>query len=217
MSSSRSIAAARQRRAGDVVQKQPTSVRQQMGGQQRPNPNQRTFQQQQQQSQSYGATSLPDFQGKKPKIEVGTAIGLVTLRLGRLEQFVQQISENGQFKKDLVPGGASALPDNSKIVDNSVFTSLISRIDALERNQPKSNVSDMEVKSIKDMVMNLNASLDRLSKEMNERFGDVEAALSDIESRIQFDPEESVVSAVLAVEDMEDAVEGISYEISADE
>lgn len=202
MSSSRSVAAARARRAGDIVQKPPMSVRQQqqqmMG--QRPNPNQRM-------TAPAAVAPMPEpmQQERRPKIEVGTAIGLVTLRLGRLEQFIQEIAENGHIKKDLIAGGgAPALPDNSKVVDNSVFTSLMSRVDGVERKQ---NSLEADLKQVKDMLINLNATVERLGKETRERFADYEVALGDIESRIQFVPEENV---------HEEDVEGISYEIAED-
>jgi hypothetical protein len=225
MSSSRSVAAARARRASaDVVQKPPMSVRQQqqqmMG--QRPNPNQRM-------TNPAAMAPMPEpvmQQERRPKIEVGTAIGLVTLRLGRIEQFIQEISENGHIKKDLVASsGSTTLPDNSKIVDNSVFTSLVSRLDGVERKQ---NSLEMEIKSVKDMLINLNASVERAARDSNEklkqlndkmkengeRLQDYEAALSDIESRIQFNPEESYISGEIHGNDDEDEPEGVSYEIA---
>lgn len=223
MSSSRSVAAARARRASaDVVQKPPMSVRQQqqqmMG--QRPNPNQRM-------TNPAAMASVPEpvMQDRRPKIEVGTAIGLVTLRLGRIEQFIQEISDNGHIKKDLsATSGTASLPDNSKIVDNSVFTSLVSRLDGVERKQ---NSLEMEIKSVKDMLINLNASFERTARdssekmnqindklrENSERLQDYEAALSDIESRIQFNPEESYISGEIQENDDENAAEGVSYEI----
>jgi hypothetical protein len=224
MSSSRSVAAARARRASaDVVQKPPMSVRQQqqqmMG--QRPNPNQRMTN-----PAAMAPMPEPAMQERKPKIEIGTAIGLVTLRLGRIEQFIQEISENGHIKKDLVAtSGSASLPDNSKIVDNSVFTSLVSRLDGVERKQTS---LEMEIKSVKDMLINLNASVERASRDSNEklkqlndklkengeRLQDYEAALSDIESRIQFNPEESYISGEIPTVEDEDMPEGVSYEIA---
>jgi hypothetical protein len=255
MSSSRSIAAARQRRAGDIVQKQPVSIRQQqqqmMG--QRPNPNQRMtnpaatynaqmmqqpgqqrmmqpqqqqamMQQQMQQQQQYGGVYDPNpsafsgAPGKKPKIEVGTAIGLVTLRLGRVEQFIQQISENGHIKKDLLDGTAS-LPDNSKIVDNSVFTSLMSRVDAMESKLMKANSHEGDLKSMKDMLLNLNASLEKQVREINERLMDFEAAIVDIENKMDTTlADDGMIASANYFDDNNpeegDGPEGISYEIS---
>jgi hypothetical protein len=207
MSSSRSVAAARARRAGDIVQKPPMSVRQQqqqmMG--QRPNPNQRM---------TAPAAVMPESSemARRPKIEVGTAIGLVTLRLGRLEQFIQQITENGQLKKDLLAGGGSSLPDNSKVVDNSVFTTLLSRVDGVERKHMQ---IETEVKSLKDAFLNLNATVERINREINEKMIDYEAALGDIESRIQFQPDDIIAGNMGNIDD-EDGHEGISYEISED-
>jgi hypothetical protein len=73
-------------------------------------------------------------QNKLPfnKLSVSDAIGLITLRLGRVEQWIietdhensTEVNENSQFQ----------LPDNSRIVDNSIFTNIINRLDSLEKN-----------------------------------------------------------------------------------
>lgn len=236
MSSSRSIAAARQRRAGDIVQKQPIGIRQQQQQMmaQRPNPNQRMtnpaatynaqMQQQQMQQmmqpqQQYGVAAGVGAEAsmRKPKIEVGTAIGLITLRLGRLETFIQQISENGEFKKDLI-GSATNLPDNSKIVDNSVFSSLLARMDNIENRMSKNISQEGDLKTMKDMVLNLNATLEKQMREVNEKILDIEAAIGEIESRIQFNPEDDgMIASADYYTEQEAEVEGVSFEIAEDQ
>lgn len=219
MSSSRAIAAARQRRSGDVVQKPPMSQQQQRLMQQQP-------QRGPMQRMSAPAAVAPQSvyqvppQQVRPKLEVGTAIGLITLRLGKLEQFIQQISENGEFKKDLVVAGEASLPDNSKVVDNSVFTSILNRLDALEK---RTILMENEFRGIKQSLVSLNAGMERLSNEQSERFQDLEFAITDIEGKIGFDAPatttdlhftmEELATNELGMESNEDA-EGISYEIS---
>jgi hypothetical protein len=219
MSSSRAIAAARQRRSGDVVQKPPMSQQQQRLMQQQP-------QRGPMQRMSAPAAVAPQSvyqvppQQVRPKLEVGTAIGLITLRLGKLEQFIQQISENGEFKKDLVVAGEASLPDNSKVVDNSVFTSILNRLDALEK---RTILMENEFRGIKQSLVSLNAGMERLSNEQSERFQDLEIAITDIEGKIGFDAPttttdlhftmEELATNELGIKSNEDA-EGISYEIS---
>jgi hypothetical protein len=141
--SSRSLAAARARRSGENVppvsgnrpgmsngsnanfapppQNQPTNVR-----------ISRSAVQTQPQNMYQSPQETP--QNKLPfnKLTVSDAIGLITLRLGRVEQWIietdhensTEVNDNSQFQ----------LPDNSRIVDNSIFTNIINRLDSLEKN-----------------------------------------------------------------------------------
>jgi hypothetical protein len=107
MSSSRSIAAARQKRSGETVQKPQQLQQQQMSkqglGQK---PQMKIGQQQQQQA---AAAAQP-----RPKLSIGDAFGLVTLRLGRVEQFMFEIQHQGGVK-------SAEIPENSQVIDKSVF------------------------------------------------------------------------------------------------
>ena len=145
MSSSRSFAAARSRRAGET---QPpvsggrpgTSIashaafvpQQQMP--QPPSNNVRVakapIQPQMQQQQNTNASPFS-------KLTISDAIGLITLRLGRVEQFVIDY-ENGEISTNGAVGG---IPENSRIIDNSVLTSMINRLDSLEKREPSSSSS----------------------------------------------------------------------------
>ena len=143
MSSARSITAARNRRAGDPspkLQIQPpvrpvTSISSQSAFAQ----NGQQQQQQQQQNkgnnirvsgkQSTVAQPKPSNGLPFSKLTISDAIGLVTLRLGRIEQFVMEVQENG------LDSSSSNIPENSKLVDNSVLTSIINRLDSLEKKE----------------------------------------------------------------------------------
>jgi len=110
MSANRANAAARNRRAGGAEMPPP---QQQNNGR----PGQRPGQQAQSQAQ------------QNPKISVSDAIGLVSLRIGRLEQFMYKINNEG------MPSDESELNlgDNDRIVDEDVFRSIVSRIESLEQ------------------------------------------------------------------------------------
>ena len=101
MSSARSNAAARARRAGGDM-----PPPQQMNG--RPG-------QQMQQGQQMQTT---------PKLSISDAIGLITLRLGRVEQIVQNMPVDGTLNN---------LDENVRIVDDVVITNIVQRLDALEK------------------------------------------------------------------------------------
>jgi hypothetical protein len=111
MSANRGNAAARNRRAGgaDMPPPQQNNVR----------PGQRPGQQAQAQAQA----------SQNPKISVSDAIGLVSLRIGRLEQFMYKINHEG------LPSDESDLNlgENDRIIDEDVFRSIVSRIEALEQ------------------------------------------------------------------------------------
>ena len=100
MSSARANASARNRRAGGDMPPPP-----QMQGQQMP-----------QQMQ------IP------PKLSVSDAIALISLRLGRVEQIVQNMPVDGQ-------SNIGADGENIRIVDNEVFENMVHRLDALEKGQ----------------------------------------------------------------------------------
>jgi hypothetical protein len=105
MSSARANASARNRRAGGDMPPQP-----QMPGR----PGQPMQQQMQQQMQPPAKLSISD------------AIALITLRLGRLEQIVQNMPVDAQ-------SGLAQDGENIRIVDDSVFESIVQRLDVLEK------------------------------------------------------------------------------------
>ena len=137
MSSSRSVQASRQRRSAEPAQRPYTSIASQSvfnnQGQNRapPRPNQGYP------PQHYSQQQAPQQPQPKPKISVSDAIALTTIRLGRVEQFIQQIQDDGL----LVDGGSSSIPDNMKIIDEGVLKSLINRLDSLEKRETENVLS----------------------------------------------------------------------------
>jgi len=161
-SSARSNAAARNRRAGGAdAQPQngpgqqranPTPGQQQqrpnsMQGQQQQRPNSMQGQQQQQQQrpnnpmqgqQQHPPGIVVGQQNIPAKMTIGDAIGLITIRLGRVENAVADIQadmpsvdEEGNYVEH------NPNP-NARIIDESVFNSIVSRIEKIE-TAPKSN------------------------------------------------------------------------------
>jgi hypothetical protein len=200
MSSSRSIAAARSRRAGESqppvsggrpvtsIASHSAFVQQQMPPP--PSNNVRIakapMQQQQQQQQQMSQQGAPPF----TKLSISDAIGLVTLRLGRVEQFIIDF-ENGEIEGHDNNSGGSSIPENSKIVDNSVLTTIVNRLDALEKREGSSSVAssvaslEKEMKEAKDLLSHLLFKYELFTKETNEKFGDFEGAISEIEKNIE--------------------------------
>jgi hypothetical protein len=181
-SSSRSIAAARQRRSGETVQKpqQLQSPSQQPMSKQ--GLSQKTQMKQPQQAQ----------QAPRPKLSIGDAFGLVTLRLGRVEQFMFDVQQQGGVK-------SAEIPENSQVIDKSVFTNMISRLDGLEKKESNSKqltTLENELRSTKDLLISLMSKFEKFSKETEERFKetdekfvDFDSAIADIEQKMDSNEE----------------------------
>jgi len=199
MSSSRSIAAARSRRAGESqppvsggrpvtsIASHSAFVQQQMPPPPSNNVRVAKAPMQQQQMPQQGASPFT-------KLSISDAIGLVTLRLGRVEQFIIDF-ENGEIEGHHPnSGGGSSIPENSKIVDNSVLTTIVNRLDALEKREGSNNASSIassvaslekDLKETKDLLSHFLFKYELFTKETNEKFGDFEGAISEIEKNME--------------------------------
>lgn len=191
-SSSRSIAAARSRRAGESqppvsggrpvtsIASHSAFVQQQM---QPPPNNVRVAKAPIQQQQMPQQGGLPFT-----KLTISDAIGLVTLRLGRVEQFIIDF-ENGELKTH---NTNSSVPENSRVVDNSVLTTIVNRLDALEKKEGSAGSFatsfaslEKELKDTKDLLSHLLFKFELFTKETGEKFGDFEGAISEIEKNME--------------------------------
>ena len=214
MSSSRSIAAARSRRAGES--QPPVS-----GG--RPGTSiasHSAFVPQQQQqmppppSNNVRVAKAPiQQQGQQQpnsspfsKLSISDAIGLVTLRLSRVEQFVIDY-ENGEVSTTGAVGGG--IPENSKIIDNSVLNSMINRLDSLEKREPStSSLSSVnneqfakiekDLKETKDLLAHMLFKFELFSKETNDKFTDFENAFAEIEKSMVSPPLDEINDTISA-------------------
>ena len=185
MSSSRSIAAARNRRSGDTSQ-QPqqqqvnrpgTSIASQAalqgGGNNRRLQSQQTQQPLQQQQQAQPS------QPARVRLSISDAIGLITLRLGRVEQIL--IDQEGAA----LNGGSLSIPDGTQLVDKSVFNSIINRLEAAE-------TKGKTISSYEEIIQRLEKELNELKDSqlkheatVKKSFEDVDAAFVDLESQVQ--------------------------------
>lgn len=109
MSGNRANAAARNRRAGGGPEMQAP-----------PRPPLRPGQQPQ--------MTAEQMQPKPMTIQ--SAISLITLRLGRLETFMQKV------ENESLTGEKNSTGDGSRMVDGGVFKNIVSRLDALEKSRP---------------------------------------------------------------------------------
>jgi hypothetical protein len=221
MSNSRSIASARQRRSGDPPSQMNSS---------RPGtsiasqsafipatPNVRIAKAPiMEQQQSIQPNGLPFT-----KLTISDAIGLITLRLGKVEQFMIDTVNGGAFNND------NDSHSNNKItIDNSILTSIISRLDSLEKKQLNSNSSvnstasnnlenangekinklEKDLRDTKDLLMSFIMKCDLLTRETGQRFSEIETAISGIEKYIQPVTEDKIIST-------ENLSEEVSHEV----
>ena len=192
--SSRSLAAARARRAGDqappVSGNRPvTSIGSQAAFAQQlpsnmnynmpPPPNNvrtaKAFQQQQQPTgkpmpqqyqQLYEQQNPQQNNNNLPfqKLSISDAIGLITLRLGRVEQWIIE-TDNEQESK---PTHSTDVPENHKIIDNSVLTSIINRLNSLEKNGIGVTSSSEETNKLSEDIKSLNEQFKRMSDDVSK-------------------------------------------------
>jgi hypothetical protein len=175
MSSSRSIAAARNRRAGDPA---PTS---------RPGTSiaaQPAFSQQQQTKRSVTAqNSTPNVpvNSTSAKLTISDAIGLITLRLGRVEQILMEAEHNGGLNS------GTGIPDNAHLVDKSVINSIVNRLDSLEKKEKESSNNqqtsklETELRDIKDLLMSQMVKYEKFTLETDKKFAEVNDAFVELE------------------------------------
>lgn len=107
-------------------------------------------------------------QGQAPfsRITVSDAIGLITIRLGRVEQLLQ--------KTDLLTKPIE-LPPNSQIVDNSVFQTILSRLDVLEKR-------DADLK--KELIGEMTTLVSDFRSIVDTRFQEIDDAFVELENHL---------------------------------
>lgn len=77
-----------------------------------------------------GQGQMQGQQMAQPKLSISDAIGLITLRLGRVEQLVQTIQTN--------PNDPTSIPEdngNNVLVDKQVFDNIVKRLETLEKQK----------------------------------------------------------------------------------
>jgi hypothetical protein len=185
MSSSKSIAAARARRSGEQQQQQQQRPNTSIASAKAFNQQQPMSQQPMSQQQQMPPQQRPNLPYGQPggKISISDAIGLTTIRLGKVEQLVQRLQEEGGL------GNNFEIPDNAQLIDKSVITNIISRIDSLEKRDgtnmnEKFGRLENEIRSIRDLLNNTKTSFDTYVQSNEKRFEDFETAFVDLEQHL---------------------------------
>ncbi|MFY7728098.1 MAG: hypothetical protein ACOVRN_01130 [Flavobacterium sp.] len=98
------------------------------------------------------------------KLSISDAIGLITIRLGRVEQWILDTEEE-EVKRE--SNGNVVIPENHKVIDNSVLTSMVNRLDLLEKMGPSASTSD-EFKQLSEEVKGLTEQFKRMSDDVTK-------------------------------------------------
>jgi hypothetical protein len=171
MSGSRSLAAARNRRAGDVNTKITPGRSMNTIGQQSMH-KQNAYQQPVQQSEPTRSNGLPFS-----KLTISDAIGLITLRLGKVEQHLIDQQNN------TTNTNAST---NSNSIDTTLLTSLTRRLDELEKIEKSVNFDNLkgELTETAKQLAIIKKQFSEYKTEINDRFQDYEEAIVELETKI---------------------------------
>lgn len=180
--SSRSLAAARSRRAGENAppvsgnrpgtsigshaafapqgagyQQTPSNVRVGRGPSQPPPP---PSPQQTQKSYQTGQNSQTPPSKPFSKLTIGQAIGLITIRLGQVEQWIIDTDESNENNE---PTSSSAQPS----IGISVISNIVNRIDTLEKSGSGS-ANNEELGTLTEEVSKLTQQLNKFTDEGNK-------------------------------------------------
>jgi hypothetical protein len=189
MSSSRANAAARQRRAGDTQTTQQQSSYNSSGSKTR-------FVQQQQE---------PPQPPMNPKLSISDAIALITLRLGRVENIVSNYDPNAGSSSGNIQLNYD---ENARMVDEQVFNSIVSRLDALEKGR---NVGGPAVGGVNPQLEQRLSVLEKNQKMLIERQQQmpVVATTTPVETTIVNDVAEEKLKP------MEESIQYVKSELSS--
>ena len=97
-------------------------------------------------------------------MSISDAIGLITLRLGKIEQWVYEAEHDGMMNGGGHSSEVSNIPENSRVIDLSVLTSIINRLDSLEKNAP-GGATNEETANLSTEVAKLTEQVTRFSDE----------------------------------------------------
>lgn len=186
MSSSRSIAAARARRAGEQGPPQPPMPQNRPGqsvnshaafapqpqGQQGRNVRVATAQ------QGPPPSNQVNVANKNPKLSISDAIGLITLRLGRVETILMDIEHNGSFHQE-----HSSNNDNNSNIDKSIINNIVARLDALEKNMKEISLVTKEITDIKISLSSVVLKQSSFEHNVNNKFEDINNSFMDIDKK----------------------------------
>lgn len=119
-----------------------------------------------QQSTNYPGQQQPHESLPFSKLSISDAIGLITLRLGRVEQWIIDTDHETE-NNEKTGSGTSGIPDNHKVIDNSVLATIINRLDSLEKNDSSVN-SPEELNKLLEEFKQFREQFTRMADDVNK-------------------------------------------------
>jgi len=96
------------------------------------------------------------------KLSISDAIGLITLRLGRVEQWLIDNDHDGERTMD------KELSSSAKMMDQSVLSGLLERLENIEKREP-SSLTSLDIQDMKEDVQKITDSIVLIQKENNRQ------------------------------------------------
>lgn len=130
---------------------------------------------------------------KLNKISVSDAIGLITLRLGRVEnllieeQHAKYLREqNGELDMEMKTTNMNTIPNNMQVIEKEMITNMIARLDSLEKaNRDLIVKYNKDITELKRGQIQMQEYIKNLNTTVNHRIDDCVKDIEDIESAIE--------------------------------
>ena len=153
-----------------------------------PPPQQRPPQMPQQMQQPPPPTPPPQ---KKPKMAIGDAIGFITIRLGRVEQFIQQLQTDGIDMTTLNTG------QPTEFLDQGLIQNLVSRLNTIEEGGSSTNTYleervqkiESDLKDTKDLLIKLMLKFENFSENTLSKFEEQQQQITFNLEQLQQEPQ----------------------------
>ena len=108
---------------------------------------------------------------EKPKISISDAIGLTTIRLSKLEQFISKLQETGDYSS------ITSFSDNANTTNpnSDVFEIINTRLNTLEQVKIHERLlkCETDLTDTKDLLIKLVLKHEKLSSEINSKLTDL--------------------------------------------
>lgn len=146
------------------------------------------------------------------KLSISDAIGLITLRLGKVESYLIET------QNDPIQGNITSKPDNT--IDNTLLTSLNRRVEELEKqNKLSLDKMSVEINEIRSLIEGLlESKADKLHTD--HQFNDVNTKINAFLMISQSENENEIYNSVLennSVQENEESDLGVSNEVNSED
>ena len=102
-----------------------------------------------------------------PKLSLQQAIGLSSLRISRIESILENLPNFDELTIQSDPN--QSIPENMRVVDEAVFTNIVSRLEKLEQNHLLSQKqNELNIKKVQTNYLGLTKTVEGIKFEISE-------------------------------------------------